>query len=278
MQEAQEQQTSSPADASSEAPETVTEELQQSEQQEAAEKPEEGDEGDDQGGEERQQERPKRSARDRINELTKRAHEAEREVQRMREAANRPPPESSSKPDPATFQSYDEYVEALADWKSEQRVTAVLKQRDEQRTRDAESAAVEAKAQAWHERQGAFREVTPDYDAVVGKSSVQVAPHVVDALLDSDSGPDLAYHLAKHPETVKRINALPPLAAARELGRIEASLSTPAAPRDKPASKAPAPITPARSSAPASVNLATANMDQYIAARRKQGATFRRGR
>jgi hypothetical protein len=267
------------ADASTEAPETVTEEAHENpSRKEDAEQPEYGGEGDDQGGEERQQERPKRSARDRINELTKRAHEAEREVQRMREAANRPPPESSSKPDPATFQSYDEYVEALADWKSEQRVTAVLKQRDEQRTRDAESAAVEAKAQAWHERQGAFREVTPDYDAVVGKSSVQVAPHVVDALLDSDSGPDLAYHLAKHPETVKRINALPPLAAARELGRIEASLSTPAAPRDKPASKAPAPITPARSSAPASVNLATANMDQYIAARRKQGATFRRGR
>lgn len=276
MHDAQEQQASSPADASTDTPETVTEDLQQTDSQEAAETPEDGNEGDDQGGEEKQQERPKRSARDRINELTKRAHEAEREVQRMREAANRPPPESSSKPDPATFQSYDEYVEALADWKSEQRVTAVLKQRDEQRTRDAESAAVEAKAQAWHERQGAFREVTPDYDAVVGKSSVQVAPHVVDALLDSDSGPDLAYHLAKHPETVKRINALPPLAAARELGRIEASLSTPAAPREKPASKAPVPITPARSSAPASVNLATANMDQYIAARRKQGATFRR--
>ena len=276
MQEAQEQQTSSPADASSEAPETVTEELQQSEQQEAAEKPEEGDEGDDQSGEEKPQEKPKRSARERINELTKRAHEAEREVQRLREASERKPAESTEKPIPDRFGSYDEYVEALADWKADQRVAESFKRRDAERSQAAEARAAEAKAQAWAERQSEFREATPDYDAVVGKSAVQIAPHVVDTLLDSESGPELAYHLAKRPETVKRINALSPLSAARELGRIEATLSNPAAPQIKPASKAPAPITPVRSSAPAAVDLASANMDQYIAARRKQGATFRR--
>lgn len=276
MQEAQEQQTSSPADASSEAPETVTEELQQSEQQEAAEKPEEGDEGDDQGGEEKPQEKPKRSARERINELTKRAHEAEREAQRWREAAERKTADPSEKPNPDKFGSYDEYVEALADWKADQRVAESFKRRDAERSQAAEARAAEAKAQAWAERQSEFREATPDYDAVVGKSAVQIAPHVVDTLLDSESGPELAYHLAKRPETVKRINALSPLSAARELGRIEATLSNPAAPQFKPASKAPAPITPVRSSAPAAVDLASANMDQYIAARRKQGATFRR--
>ena len=276
MHGAQEQQTSSPADASSEAPETVTEELQQSEQQEAAEKPEEGDEGDDQSGEEKPQEKPKRSARERINELTKRAHEAEREVQRLREASERKPAESTEKPIPDRFGSYDEYVEALADWKADQRVAESFKRRDAERSQAAEARAAEAKAQAWAERQSEFREATPDYDAVVGKSAVQIAPHVVDTLLDSESGPELAYHLAKRPETVKRINALSPLSAARELGRIEATLSNPAAPQIKPASKAPAPITPVRSSAPAAVDLASANMDQYIAARRKQGATFRR--
>lgn len=276
MQEAQEQQTSSPADASTDTPETVTEDMQKTESQEAAETPEDGDEGDDQGSEENPQEKPKRSARERINELTRRAHEAEREAQHWREVAERKPAESSDKPSPDKFGSYDEYVEALADWRADQRVAESFKRRDAERSQAAEARAAEAKAQAWHERQSNFREATPDYDAVVGKSSVQVAPHVVDTLLDSDSGPELAYHLAKHPETVRRINALSPLAAAREIGRIEASLSTPAAPREKPASKAPAPITPARSSAPASVNLATANMDQYIAARRKQGATFRR--
>jgi len=276
MQEAQEQQTSSPADASSEAPETVTEELQQSEQQEAAEKPEEGDEGDDQGGEEKPQEKPKRSARERINELTKRAHEAEREVQRMREAANRPPPESSSKPDPATFQSYDEYVEALAEWKTDQRVSESFKRRDAERSQAAQDRAADAREQAWQARQIEFRKSNPDYDSAFSSLAGKLPNHVVETIGDSDFGHHVVYHLAKHPETVKRINALSPLSAARELGRIEATLSNPAAPQIKPASKAPAPITPVRSSAPAAVDLASANMDQYIAARRKQGATFRR--
>jgi hypothetical protein len=216
MQEAQEQQPSSPAGASNESPETVTEELQQSEQQEAADKPEEGDEGDDQGGEEKLHEKPKRSARERINELTKRAHEAEREVQRLREASERKPAESTEKPIPDRFGSYDEYVEALADWKADQRVAESFKRRDAERSQAAEARAAEAKAQAWAERQIEFREATPDYDGVVGKSCSANCPHVVDTLLDSESGPELAYHLAKRPETVKRINALsPPLGSAR---------------------------------------------------------------
>jgi hypothetical protein len=275
MQEAQEQQTSSPADASSEAPETVTEELQQSEQQEAADKPEEGDEGDDQGGEEKPQEKPKRSARERINELTKRAHEAEREA-RMAKPAERKPAESAGKPSPDKFGSYDEYVEALAEWKTDQRVSESFKRRDAERSQAAQDRAADAREQAWQARQIEFRKSNPDYDSAFSSLAGKLPNHVVETIGDSDFGPHVVYHLAKHPETVKRINALPPLAAARELGRIEATLSNPAAPQFKPASKAPAPITPARSSAPAAVDLASANMDQYIAARRKQGATFRR--
>lgn len=276
MPEAQEQQISSPADASTETPETVAEEVTQEQPQEAAEKPEEGNEGDDHGSEEQPQEKPKRSARERINELTKRAHEAEREVQRLLEAAQKPSAQQTDKPKPQEFEDYDSYVEALADWRADQRVSEALKARDAERAQTAQSRAAEAKAQAWAERQSEFRAATPDYDAVVGKSSVQVAPHVVDTLLDSDSGPELAYHLAKHPDTVKRINALSPLAAAREIGRIEASLSTPSAPKVKPGSNAPAPISPVRAAASGSVNLATANMDQYIAARAKQGARWAR--
>jgi hypothetical protein len=276
MQEAQEQQTSSPADASSEAPETVTEESQQSEQQEATDKPEEGDEGDDQGGEEKPQEKPKRSARERINELTKRAHEAEREAQHWREAAERKPAESAGKPSPDKFGSYDEYVEALAEWKTDQRVSESFKRRDAERSQAAQDRAADAREQAWQARQIEFRKSNPDYDSAFSSLAGKLPNHVVETIGDSDFGPHVVYHLAKHPETVKRINALPPLAAARELGRIEATLSNPAAPQFKPASKAPAPITPARSSAPAAVDLASANMDQYIAARRKQGATFRR--
>ncbi|CAB4172416.1 hypothetical protein UFOVP935_5 [uncultured Caudovirales phage] len=278
MQAEIEQQTSSPADAQ-DAPETVIEEQQQGEEQAATETPEdgsEGAEGEEQSAEEKPQDKPKRSAKDRINELTRRAHEAEREAQHWRDVAERPAAAATDRPNPDGFKTYDDYVEALTEWKADQRISESFKKRDAERSQAAEARAVEAKAQAWQERQSDFRAATPDYDSVVGKSSVQVAPHVVDTLLDSDSGPEIAYHLAKTPETVKRLNALSPLAAAREIGRIEATLSTPAAPREKPGSNAPEPIKPIRSTSSTVVNLASANMDQYIAARRKQGATFRR--
>jgi hypothetical protein len=193
MQEAQEQQPSSPAGASNESPETVTEELQQSEQQEAAEKPEEGDEGDDHGGEEKPQEKPKRSARERINELTKRAHEAEREVQRLREASERKPAESAEKPNPDKFGSYDEYVEALADWKADQRVAESFKRRDAERSQGAKIGRQMLASKPGTSVKSPFGRSRLTTTRLFKSSRAGKLPnHVVDTLLDSDSGLMLA--------------------------------------------------------------------------------------
>jgi hypothetical protein len=92
-----------------------------------------------------------------------------------------------------------------------------------------------------------------DFDAVVGQSAVEVAAHIRESILDSDRGPELAYHLAKHPQESQRLSAMPPLQAARELGRLEASFDTPAADVDvpppvaRPVTNAPPPTRPAAS-------------------------------
>lgn len=61
-----------------------------------------------------------------------------------------------------------------------------------------------------------------------------------EAILESDDGPALAYHLGKNPDLAEKIASLPPIAAARELGRLEAKL---AREREQPPviSKAPPP-------------------------------------
>ena len=64
----------------------------------------------------------------------------------------------------------------------------------------------------------------PDYDEVVGLSEVVIAPHITDTILESDRGPEVAYYLAQHPDKAEAINAMSPIAAARAIGRIEASL------------------------------------------------------
>ena len=68
--------------------------------------------------------------------------------------------------------------------------------------------------------------------------------------MDSERGPELAYHLAKHPDVLERLNGMTERQADRELGRLEASLQVPAAaPAEPPArtTQAPKPATPAAS-------------------------------
>jgi hypothetical protein len=69
--------------------------------------------------------------------------------------------------------------------------------------------------------------------------------HLNQLLLDSENGPELAYHLAKDAENFARVCKLSPIAAARELGKIEATLTkAPESAKEIKTTKAPAPIKP----------------------------------
>jgi hypothetical protein len=48
---------------------------------------------------------------------------------------------------------------------------------------------------------------------------------MLEIITESDDGPALAYYLGKNLDVAARIAQLPPLAAARELGRIEVNLA-----------------------------------------------------
>lgn len=220
--------------------------------------------------------KPRRSAQERIDEITRARHDAEREAEFWRQKALAKPEPPANKPSADQYKDYGEYVEALADWKADQRVSEALAKRDAERASEADVRAKTAGTQAWNERQTAARETIKDYDAVIGKSSIEVAPHVIQALLDSDRGPEVAYHLAKNPEQAARLNGLSPLSAAREIGRLEASVSVSPSPVVKPVSNAPEPITPIRGGVTNSADPSDMSMAQYRAMRAKQGARWAR--
>ena len=144
---------------------------------------------------------------------------------------------------------------------------------------DSSRKVVETRTQTFAERQVAARAVMPDYDAVVGSSDTPIANHVGEALMESDRGPELAYHFAKNPEVLQNLNGMSPTQAAREIGKLEATLptkTTPAVPSKK-LSTTPAPanasVTQGRATTPA---LANASMDEYMAQRKSQGARWAR--
>jgi plasmid stabilization system protein ParE len=157
------------------------------------------------------------------------------------------------KPKLENFDSYDkwedakdEYLEKLADWKVDQRE----KQRSEQAKQAQAQQQQQAVLKTFNERLAAAKARITDFDDVVqgaiADHDVQVSPAMSEAITESEHGPDVVYYLAKHPDEALRISKLSPLAAAREIGKIEAKV-TPEAEPEKTAtkvSKAPAPVKP----------------------------------
>src|SRR2546423_213152 len=227
----------------------------------------------------------------RIDELTRKVRETEREAAYRRaraEAATTPPEKPREKPTADKFDDYGAYVEALADWKADEKIRVALDARDKAA---AETRQSETRTTNWQERQAEARKSIPDLDAVMEASDVPIAAHVASELLDSELGPQIAYHLAKHPDIAAKLNGLTPTAAAREIGRLEATLGTVSAPSepvvDAPAepvppapkaktTSAPPPVKPTGQGRSTSVDLAKASMDEYVAARKAQGASWAR--
>jgi hypothetical protein len=220
----------------------------------------------------------------RIDELTRARREAEREAAFWRSRAEAPASEPKpEKPTADKFETYDAYVEALADWKADEKVDAKFEARDKA---SAERATAEKRASTWSERKAAFATEMPDNDAVMEASEVPIALHVAEGLLESEEGPRIARHLNDNPDIAEKLNAMTPTQAAREIGRLEVMLKPASAPpvpevqaqppADKRPTKAPPPVKPIAQSKSASVDLAKASMDEYVEQRRKQGASWAR--
>ncbi len=171
-------------------------------------------------------------------------------------------------------EAYVNYAAEFATWKVTREFEA--KQRVEQEARQQASIAEQQETvrTAYAGRVEKFKESHPDYDAVARADDVKISIPVAHAIVSSDNGPQLAYHLGKNPAEADRIASLPPAMQLMELGKLEARLTAPTA---KPVSAAPAPIkpiTPAKGSP--DTPLEELSMEQYAAARKKQQADARR--
>lgn len=202
----------------------------------------------------------------RINELTRERAELQRRLEEL-EGSGQKSADASGKSDAKTatapvrpvapkaeefdtWESYEtarlEYVERLSDWKLDQQMRARTEaekkaaEEREQQSRDQQRAATFA------ERVKAVQARYPDFEQVAYSEAVPMSEAMRDVIVDSEQGPELAYWLGKNPEEAARIAQLPPLAAARELGRVEARLGGGAtSPAKQPkATSAPEPIRP----------------------------------
>ena len=224
-----------------------------------AEEPDAEEDGDDEEPQE-QPKRPRGGYLRKIEALERERGYAARQIEELqaqlqgRRQAPPPEPERPSgppqAPNPDTFPDYgdyvkaqNEYVDKLTDWKMEQREAQTMQRAREWQAQERERQAMET----WNERIGEFRAKAADFDDVLAKTDhLQIPPDLAKILIESENGPQLAYELARNPKELERIVKLrSPLAAARELGRFEATLSGQAeTPKRAAVSRAPEPIKP----------------------------------
>lgn len=110
-------------------------------------------------------------------------------------------------------------------------------------------------------RERDFADNVDDYDRVTRNPTLRITEPMVEAIQTSDQGPAVLYYFGKNPEVASRLAELPPLAMAREIGRIEANeLRKPG----KSTTNAPAPAPKLDATEPANVISPTQNSSDKL--------------
>jgi hypothetical protein len=173
----------------------------------------------------------------RIDKLVAKQREAERERDELKTRLagnqesrpaqeNAPTLAAATRPEAKNFDTYEAYVDALTDWKLEDR-DRIRNEAERTRTQqEAERTALTSHAA----RVEQATERYPDYSEVMeGAKALPITREIHMAIVGSEHGPDIAYYLATNPDEVTRIAKLPSFRQIAELGKLEGKFEAPAA-------------------------------------------------
>jgi len=174
-------------------------------------------------------------------------------------------PSEPQKPVRDNFASDDDYIQAQVDFQISKKLPEI-QQRVQQATQQNTAVTV------FQTRENELRKQNPDYDDIIAEAShIPIKNQIIaDAIMMSDIGPDIRFHLAQNPEIMEKLNGMHPAKAATEIGKIESQLSNP---RSAPAPvrpRAPAPIRSVVSNGvTVTVNPESMSMEDYVKYRNK---------
>jgi len=202
----------------------------------------------------------------RFSELTKQRELAKQEAAKEREAREalearlreieqkvNPQPVDDpvgQKPQPSQFQDAFEYAEALAEWTAEKVIAEREKAEADRRANEERNKVI----QSWTQKVEAAKAKLPDFEEMVASADVAVSDQIRDAIIESDVGPQVLYHLAENTDYARKLAEMPVAKALKELGKLEARFEVKDEPEAKPVarqSKAPSPIRPLKASSSA---------------------------
>lgn len=243
----------------------------QSDDQVDGEQPENDQDGDQS---EKDEISPSKARRERrkaeMERLRTEKAEAERRAEEYRQRLEKMSGGNNPAPKREDYQDYDEWQADLAAHKVMSQMSAKERAQIEEQSREhtealrrAQEAEKRALAESWTDQVEDAKTRYADFEQVA--YSAPISDQLAEMIARSEMGADLAYHLGTHRDLAARLSQSDPLTAARELGRLEATLSLPKAPTQ---TQAPDPVSPVKPKAKAAKDPAKMSMEEYIAARR----------
>jgi hypothetical protein len=183
---------------------------------------------------------------------------------------NQPQEYTPSKPTREAYASDEEWVEALAEFKADQKFAELTQKQKEAERETKYKSEVERQNERKNDMIQTGERKYDDFEEVVANNKVKISEPAYLAILETENGADIVYHLAKNPAEADRIAALSPYAQAKEIGKLEDKLSS------KPVklSNAPAPMSPAKGASSIVKSIEDMSIDEYMADARKRGARW----
>ena len=147
------------------------------------------------------------------------------------------PATTAAEPQLENFDTVQDFIKARDTWLEERLLAKV---QDTVKTTTVHNRTLEAH----NSRVEKAKQELPDWDEVFDEvGDLDVSPDTAQFVFESDVGPRIAYHLAKNPGELEKLNRLSPTRRLAELGKLELKLTKPAEKPSKKVTDAPAKLS-----------------------------------
>lgn len=186
---------------------------------------------------------------DRIKKIHDRFGYLQRQVETLRQEPVKPmepeKPIEQPKPKEEDFEEYNEFIDALTDWKVDAKIEA-LNIKAQKKAIDSRTAESEKKFRAELNTGG---ERYSDFEEVAMSPTVPITEAMVQILHECEHPADIAYYFGKHIKECAAVANMTPFRAAKAIGKIEAEINAELkkSPPETKITKAPEPIKPIKS-------------------------------
>lgn len=190
--------------------------------------------------------------RDRATEELRRdLDEANRKIAELQGKKEPEPAKEEPRPKRVDFKSQEDYEDALMVWGHKRATTQEARQTAEQRQQEY----VNSVEQGYVDRVQEWKDEHEDWEDLIKQNSdIPMYPEVQWFIKEQENGPAIMDHLLRHPEELKNLTKLSPLAAVGRVGSLSEKLkSAPEAKahdadgdgkETKPKPRVPAPVRP----------------------------------